>query len=333
MVKVSVIVPVYNVEKYLRKCLNSLVKQTLRDIEIIVVNDGSTDSSADIIKNFKNDYPDIIKNLNKQNGGLSDARNFGLEHATGEYIGFVDADDEVAPEMFAELYSLGKKHEADIVLCNLVKVNESGEELQKLPQIPNLPEKVVLAENFTAFADLSYFACNKIFKKELFKAKKFKTGVHFEDIQLIPQLLLSSKVIAHSAEYYYRYFERSDSISRTHTGKGLDILRAVEDVEKSFAESPYQQMKSELRCFQILEGVYTFLAYWAFVEDAETSQKMAAALTKFRHYRGLGTIEILQYQRFGRNYLLSLPTRKKVFYLLFFLGFQRLVHQLANNKT
>ncbi|MBD8017163.1 glycosyltransferase family 2 protein [Kaistella pullorum] len=333
MVKVSVIVPVYNVEKYLKKCLGSLVNQTLREIEIIVVDDGSRDSSPIIIVEFENEHPQLIKHLKKQNGGLSDARNFGLDHAAGEFIGFVDADDEVSPKMFAELYALCQKHDAQIALCNLVKVDEYGNELQKLPQIPNLPEKVVLHEDLTAFADLSYFACNKLFKKELFKDKRFKKDVHFEDIQLIPQLLLDSTVIAHSPEYYYRYLERNDSISRTHTSKGLDILRAVEDVEKYFSSSRYRRQQKELRRFQILEGVYTFLAYWAFVKDAETSAKMAAELKKFTQNRGLGIIEILRYQRFGQNYLLSLPVGKQIFYLLYFAGFRRLPQRLAKNTN
>lgn len=333
MVKVSVIVPVYNVEKYLEKCLNSLVNQTLNEIEIIVVDDGSTDSSAEIIEKFKNKHPEIIKHLKKPNGGLSDARNFGLEHATGDYIGFVDADDEVNPEMFEDLYALSQDHSAQMVLCNLVKVDENGNELQKLPQIPNLPEKVILDEDFSAFSDLSYFACNKLFKKELFKNKRFKKDVHFEDIELIPQLLLECEIIAHSPKYHYRYLERSDSISRTHTAKGLDILRAVEDVEKCFEKSRFHHKKSELRRFQILEGVYSFLAYWAFVKDAETSAKMSSELKEFRAKRGLGLREILQYQRFGRNYLLSLPDGKKFFYLLYFVGFRRLLQKLAKNTN
>ncbi len=333
MVKVSVIVPVYNVEKYLQKCLNSLVNQTLRSIEIIVVDDGSTDSSPEIIGRFKNGHPEIIKYLKKTNGGLSDARNFGLDQAAGEFIGFVDADDEVTPEMFEELYSLSQKHEAQIALCNLVKVDEHGKEVQKLPQIPNLPEKIVLAEDFSAFADLSYFACNKIFKKELFKNKRFRNGIHFEDIQLIPQLLLQSEIIAHTSAYHYRYLERSDSISRTHTAKGLDILRAVEDVEEHFAKSSYKHEVEELHRFRILEGVYTFLAYWAFVKDAETSARMATELQKFREERGLGVTEILQYKRFGRNYLLSLPPGKKIFYLLYFMGFRRLLRMVAKNRN
>ena len=109
MKKVSVIVPVYNVENYITKCLESLVSQTLQDMEIIIVNDGSTDNSQQIIDNFVKKYPEKIKAFIKDNGGLSDARNFGIDRAIGEFIGFVDSDDYVTPTMFEQMYLLGKK--------------------------------------------------------------------------------------------------------------------------------------------------------------------------------------------------------------------------------
>ena len=164
MIKISVIVPVYNVENYLRKCLYSLVNQTLQEIEILMVNDGSTDHSQEIIDEFQTDFPLKIKAFKKENGGLSDARNFGIAQAKGEYFGFVDSDDEVSPGMFEEMYHLAKKHDAEMVICNLQKVNEKGKIIRKLPQIPNMPEKIFLRENFSVFSDISYFACNKIFK-------------------------------------------------------------------------------------------------------------------------------------------------------------------------
>ena len=138
MNKVSVIVPVYNVENYLRKCLYSLVNQTLAEIEIIVVNDGSKDNSQAIIDEFQEQFPLKIKSFIKENGGLSDARNFGLNHVDAEFIGFVDSDDEVSETMFEEMYALPKKHNAEIVICNLQQVNKNGMSTQKLTQIPNL---------------------------------------------------------------------------------------------------------------------------------------------------------------------------------------------------
>jgi len=107
--KVSVIVPVYNVEHYLAKCLDSLVNQSLQNIEIIVVNDGSKDDSGNIIQQYSEKYSDKIKAFTKENGGLSDARNFGIDQATGDYLGFVDSDDYVSGTMFEEMLSLAEK--------------------------------------------------------------------------------------------------------------------------------------------------------------------------------------------------------------------------------
>ena len=163
--KISVIVPVYNVENYLEKCLNSLVNQTLEEIEILVINDGSTDYSQKIIDEFQKKFPQKIKVFSKENGGLSDARNFGIERASGNFLAFVDSDDYISENMLQEMYDLAIKNEAEIVICNLQKVDENGNVTQKLTQIPNLSEKIELEKNFSVFSDLSYFACNKIFKR------------------------------------------------------------------------------------------------------------------------------------------------------------------------
>ncbi|MCA6067487.1 glycosyltransferase [Chryseobacterium sp. RG1] len=326
--KISIIVPVYNVERYLEKCLDSLVNQTYQNIEILVVNDGSTDGSEKIITDFSERFPEKIKAFQKKNGGLSDARNVGINHATGDYIGFVDSDDYVSETMFEEMVMLAEKHSAEIVICNIQKVDEKGNVTQKLTQIPNMPEKIDLETHFSVFSDISYFACNKLFKKELFRTKRFKKGVSFEDIQLVPQLLLECKTIAQTQHFHYQYLERVNSISKTHNEKGLDIIQAVEDVEVAFVKSVYAHKKKEFKNFQILEGVYTFLAYLAFVKDEKLFYEMSAKLDVFRKKKNVKIKDILIYSRFDKNYILSLPMRKKIFYLLFFAGQKRLIQKL-----
>lgn len=326
--KVSIIVPVYNVENYLTKCLDSLIGQSLQDIEILVVNDGSKDRSEEIIQQYAGKYPGKIKAFSKENGGLSDARNFGIDRATGDYIGFVDSDDYVTEVMFEEMFLLAEKHDAKMVICNIQKVDENGKVVQKLTQLPNMPENINLENHFSVFSDVSYFACNKLFKKELFDQKRFKKGVHFEDIQLIPQLLLECETIAQTQNYHYQYFERTDSITKTHTEKGLDMLKAVKDVEDVFADSKYAHKKEELKNFQIFEGIYSFLAYLAFVKKEELFYKMSDQLSVFMKEREIKIQDILNYSRFGKNYLLSLPLKKKIFYLLFFAGQKKLIRKL-----
>ncbi|UQB67610.1 glycosyltransferase family 2 protein [Epilithonimonas zeae] len=328
--KVSIIVPVYNVELYLEKCLLSLVNQTLREIEILVVNDGSKDQSQQIIDKFQQEYPDRIFGFMKENGGLSDARNFGIDRAKGQYLGFVDSDDYVSEMMFEEMYNLAEKHNAEMAICNLQKVDENGNVTQKLTQLPNFPEKIVLENNLSVFSDISYFACNKLFRRELFQDKRFKKGIHFEDIELIPQLLLQCQALTFVPDYHYQYLERQDSISKSHTTKGLDILKAVETVSKKFSQSQFSNQLEALKGFQILEGVYTFLAYLAFVKDAGDFDKMSQELDTFIKTNGLKIKDILQYKRFGRNYLLSLPLKKKIYYVLSLLRLKKLVRLLIN---
>ena len=118
MKSVSVIVPFYNVESYIGRCLDTLVKQTLDDIEIILVNDGSKDRSKIVVDKYIKEYPEKIVYLEKENGGLSDARNFAIPYAKGEYIAFLDSDDYVNVEMYKDMYELAKRENRDLVECD-----------------------------------------------------------------------------------------------------------------------------------------------------------------------------------------------------------------------
>ena len=129
MPKISIIVPVYNVEKYINKCLKTLTQQTLQDIEIIIVNDGSLDKSVDIIEKYVKENSSKIKYYEKENGGLSSSRNYGLEYATGEYIAFLDSDDYVETNMYEEMYNLAKQENADMVECDFIWEWEYGKKI------------------------------------------------------------------------------------------------------------------------------------------------------------------------------------------------------------
>lgn len=324
--KVSVIVPIYNTSQYLAKCLNSLLDQTLDELEIIVVNDGSTDNSQEIIEEFsKKSWK--IKAFKKPNGGLSDARNFGLGKAEGDFIGFVDSDDYVSPEMFAEMYQKAMEHEADIVFCDLEKVNEKGEAFRDLPQSPQLAERIELEKDFSIFGEMACFACNKLFKKELFENYQFKKGIHFEDIELIPKLVLTSKIIAKINRPFYKYFERRDSITKTHTRKGLDMFSAIESVKKAFDESSYKKFEEEFERFFIFQGYYSFLAYVAFVKDKKLKKEMLDELDLQLVKYGISKIKIIRYKRFAANYLFSLPIKKQIYYGLGFIS-RKLIYKI-----
>lgn len=320
---VSIIVPVYNTANFLGKCLDSLVNQTFENIEILVVNDGSKDGSQKVLDDYvKKDAR--IKSFEKENGGLSDARNYVIRSAKGKYISFVDSDDWVEPTMIEEMYGLGTKHGADIVFCDLEKVNEKGEVFRVLPQSPQLPQVIDLEEDFSIFGEMSCFACNKIFKSELFENHLFLKGVHFEDIELIPKLFLESRKVARINKPFYKYFERQGSITKTHSIKGLDMFAAIENVSDSFDKSRYRDRLEELRRFQILQGFYSYLAYLAFVKEPKEKEKMIEKLNDFSVKWRWSKREILAYRRFGSFYLFQLPFKKSLYYLLAIINFRLL---------
>ena len=207
--KVSVIVPVYKVEQYISKCLDSLVNQTLEDMEIIVVNDGSPDNSEKIIKDYAKKYKNI-KYLKKENGGLSSARNFGLKHATGEYIGFVDSDDYVDKRMYQMMYEKAIESSADLVVCDLNYVYEDKEE----KAYSNI--KTDTTDIKSIMNNIYPAAWNKLYKKELFDNEVyFKEGVWYEDVEFIYRLLPYVNKIGVVHEHFYKYIQRENSIIRT----------------------------------------------------------------------------------------------------------------------
>ena len=178
--KVSVIVPVYNVEKYLAKCLDSLVIQTLEDIEIIVVNDGTKDNSQLIINQYVKNYPDKVFSYIKKNGGLGDARNYGLQYANAEYIGFVDSDDYVSPHMYEKLYKKAISDNSDLVLCDIEYVWENSQERKYLSGY-----KQIEGVDHSKSVFLSpLFAWNKLYRKELFSKYnlRYPKKLWYEDI-------------------------------------------------------------------------------------------------------------------------------------------------------
>ena len=207
--KVSVIVPVYKVEQYISKCLDSLVNQTLEDMEIIVVNDGSPDNREKIIKDYAKKYKNI-KYLKKENGGLSSARNFGLKHATGEYIGFVDSDDYVDKRMYQMMYEKALEASADLVVCDLNYVYEDKEE----KAYSNI--KTDTTDIKSIMNNIYPAAWNKLYKKELFDNEVyFKEGVWYEDVEFIYRLLPYVNKIGVVHEHFYKYIQRENSIIRT----------------------------------------------------------------------------------------------------------------------
>ena len=226
MIKVSVIVPVYNVEEYISKCLDSLVEQTLKDIEIIVVNDGSPDNSQKIIDKYVKKYKNI-KSYIKKNGGLSDARNYGLKYAQGEYISFIDSDDYVDKTMMEKMYKKAIKDDLYIVVCDNIEVYDEKEVYKK----SNFHYSDDSVKNYIISPPM---ACTRLYKRNIFDKVKFTKGIYYEDLDLNPSLVVLTDKIGFVDEGVYYYVQRNDSImkKREYNEKLLDIFKVLEKNKK-----------------------------------------------------------------------------------------------------
>jgi len=257
MVKVSVIVPVYNVENYLEKCLESLVNQTIEDIEIIVVNDGSPDNSQKIIDNYVQKYPNLIKGYVKENGGLSDARNYGIERANGEYIGFVDSDDYVEPTMFEKLYKKALENDFDIAVCdvNLVGNNEkyiSSEVISDIYQKNDVKTQMI---------NIYPVAWNKIYKRTLFSEKTmFKKGVWYEDVEFLYRVFPYIKSIGTVKEALINYVDREGAITKTFDERLYNYIDNWNGIVDFYKKNDfYDEFKDELEYCYVRYLLATFI--------------------------------------------------------------------------
>lgn len=185
MAKISIIVPVYNSEKYLSKCLDSLVNQTLQDIEIIIINDGSTDNSQNIIDNYIKKHPTKIKNFFQQNSGQASARNFGIKNAKGEFIAFVDSDDYLELDAYEKAYTFAMQNNFDIVSFNFWEETVDNKYKSSYRKFTDVEPDIKYVLNETS-------PCNKIIKTNLFIKNniKFLDNYIYEDLELIPRLIL-----------------------------------------------------------------------------------------------------------------------------------------------
>ena len=261
MPKVSVVVPVYNTQKYLEKCLDSLVYQTLDDIEIVVVNDGSPDDSQKIIDRYVQAYPNKVRAYIKENGGLSDARNFGISKCNGEYIGFVDSDDYVNLDMFLNMYNKAKEKDFDMVVCDIRYVFEnSSKEVSS-----QVNEDIIDMMNIKSQMVNIYPAVwNKIYKKELFeKGVCFKKGVWYEDVEFLYRLFPYIKSIGTIKRPFVNYVQREGAITRTFDKRVynyIDNFNGIVEFYKS--KNFYDDYYSEL------EYSYVRYIYMTFIKTA-----------------------------------------------------------------
>lgn len=251
-IDLSIIIPVYGTEKYLRKCLDSVLISIPLNTEILIINDGTKDNSEEIILEYKEKFNDLITYYKKENGGLSHTKNYGLERANGKYITFIDSDDFVENVMHEDMLSTALKNNADIVYCDVDEVFEDGRILKM--SCTNYSRET----DFFKAIDTSLMAAswNKIVKKELFINLTYPVGLNNEDVAVTPILFGRAKTIIKINKSYYKYLQRTGSIQNSQFNNKRYVIFKTSDIcferAKELSPQKQEQIKGTIYTHQIL---------------------------------------------------------------------------------
>lgn len=323
MAKISIIVPVYNVEEYLSNCIYSILNQTFKNFELILVNDGSTDNSLDICKHYKN-IDDRICIIDKKNGGLSSARNAGLDIAKGDYIGFVDSDDYIHPQMYETLYKATIKNNAEISLCDFKRVftsnedfifyNECSDKYMTIEHLSNIESLHRMnQDNGVVFV----IACNKLYKKELFNNLRYKEGIIHEDEYMVHKVLYAAKKINYIHEKLYFYMQRDGSIMNNRTDiNRIDYWFALSDRIRLFNKIGLKRLQYRY------EEKYLYEIFSMYPKFPKNINKKKQLLVRFDFFR---LIRILIK---NKNH----STKEKIMWIIFCLNPNIYIRYISYNK-
>ncbi len=240
MPKVSVIVPIYNVEKYLEKCINSLLSQTLEDIQIILVNDGSKDNSGNIAREYEKNNKNRIIYVEKENGGLSDARNYGLKYATGDFIAFLDSDDYIEKNAYEKMYNKAIEENADYVECDFIW--EFPNKIRVDKQYPYKNKKEMLSF-------VRVVAWNKLIKSQLITDNnlEFPKGLRYEDVEFTYKLIPFVNKFAYVDKPFIHYVQREGSIANVQNERTAEIFTVLDNVIEFYKKNNiYEEYRDEL---------------------------------------------------------------------------------------
>lgn len=285
MEKISIIVPIYNTERYLKRCIDSIIKQTYTNLEIILVNDGSTDNSLKICREYEK-KDKRIKLFNKENGGQSSARNLALKNATGDFLGFVDSDDWIALDAYEYLIKIMKDRDADVAFIE--RINTDNEKVKNKKQI--IKEKVFenekIIEEYLEYGMKTgnYGLPNYLYKKELFEEIYFPEGRICEDIVTNYKLLKKSKRLIKSNKICYYYFQDNMSTTRNKfSRKDFDLLFACDELisiskDESNKIRKMVKEKKDRSDFSLLAKI----AYYGIKDDENYEEEIQKMLKRIR---------------------------------------------------
>jgi glycosyltransferase involved in cell wall biosynthesis len=257
--KISIIVPVFNVERFIHSCIESILDQTFKDFELILVNDGSTDQSGDICDEYSNKDKRIIV-IHKENGGQSSARNRGIDVAKGDYFGFIDSDDWIDKDMYKILYTKAIETEADITACNIIQYDKDATK-----HIYNNKTDDCLYDRNTAMNELylnerlTFSPCNKLYKKKLFKDIRFKEGYILEDMDFAYRIIHQANSIYYKGTPFYNYrYNENSTMRKTFSKMRLDEFEVRKNMF-SFYQKNYPSLSNELYAECFLTGLMLYI--------------------------------------------------------------------------
>ena len=254
--KLSIIVPVYNTEAYVAKCLDSLIEPDLGGYEIIAVNDGSTDSSGEVVRRYGERYPDLVKVVDTPNGGLSHARNVGIEASEADYLLFIDSDDYVSDRAVCEILQV-LEQDMDIAVFDFVHVNESGEVTAAFDGSGRT--EAFTLEEYPEFLFCPHNAVNKIWKRSLFTEQgiRFAEGLWYEDLATSPKLYPLAQRILPVHQAWYRYLQRQGSITNNRsTARNDEMITVAKLVIDWYRETGRYERYREQLCYKFFYEEY-----------------------------------------------------------------------------
>lgn len=288
MCMISIIVPVYNEEKHIECCVKSVLQQTFKNWELILVDDGSTDESPEICDKFQEEYNQILV-IHKENGGLSSARNCGIDNAKGKYLMFVDADDQIHPQICQIFFEIAERENADICMAKAIEDNVLGtwKYYKNYENSYKCIEKKEgrLKKIYTSDKHKYWVAWCKLYRKELFAEKRFELGKKYEDNGLIFELLYEANKIIDFEYQLYFYYKNPNGITKSNFSVGhLDIMWAYERQIDFFEKQGDDWMEREVICryLNTCAQLYIKVKNAPFVfGEKEIKDKLCTSMSKY----------------------------------------------------
>ena len=259
--KISVIIPIYNTSLYLPRCIESILQQTYQNIEIICVDDGSTDSSLQLCKQYA-DENEKITVYHQSNQGVAAARNFGLRYATGEYISFVDSDDWLEPGMYEKMLKSAEKYTSDVVVTNMFMVDEFGKKeartnLDSVPEVFDNIKLIQYAFEREAHKSITAWVWNKLFRRDYILKRQILFDQELligEDVEFLVRLMMNEGVVSYCDEPLYNHYTRKNSLSKEFIPEKYDdrleaYEKSIDILEKNGVESSIIIWLKNFYCF------------------------------------------------------------------------------------